>query len=264
MSDLLLAAPFQQFIPPPHVNPEKGETLESKVSLLKSKYRSLDFVKAIQTYGTAEQYVLAKEADTVTRERLCCGLSMFDTILSKIKSYLVPDNSQLARQNNVLLFDTPENGILQTHEVFGFHKFWSALMFVLIAKQSKTTKNPEISDENLYGDSIYWAAGTIIQILDQERLFNAFDFTYHVRQVFTMDLIKNPIDDENFDILTKDNISLGQFQRRAYTVKSLMDEIFSTIKRVLSQGNDGSNKGTPGDLTGHGQITVFKPPKYGS
>ena len=134
-------------------------------------------------------------------------------------------------------------------------------MFVLIAKQSKTNKNPLHSDEYNYGDSIYWAAGTIISILDQERLFNAFDFTYHVRQVFSIDLVKNPGNSsENFDIITKDDVSIGEFQRRAYTIKSLMDEIFSTIGRVREQGGHrNNNKGGKVDLS---EIKLFRPPKF--
>lgn len=95
---------------------------------------------------------------------------------------------------------------------------------------------------------------------DQERLFNSLDFTYHVKQVFIMDLIKNNSSDENFDIVTKDKISLGEFQRRAYTIKSLMDEIFSTIKRVLVQSNDTSLNSI--NKMGK-EVTVFKPPKWG-
>ena len=35
-----------------------------------------------------QQIAIAREGDLLTRERLCCGLSMFEVVLNRIKSYL--------------------------------------------------------------------------------------------------------------------------------------------------------------------------------
>lgn len=32
--------------------------------------------------------MIAREGDLLTRERLCCGLSIFEVILNRVKSYL--------------------------------------------------------------------------------------------------------------------------------------------------------------------------------
>ena len=50
ISDLLIAAPFQQYIPPPAVNHVKGETLEQKVQQLKNKYGAFATFQLLSFY----------------------------------------------------------------------------------------------------------------------------------------------------------------------------------------------------------------------
>ncbi|MEQ2196772.1 hypothetical protein XENOCAPTIV_012355 [Xenoophorus captivus] len=83
--DLLHAAPFQNILPRVHV-------------------------KAI-----------AREGDLLTKERLCCGLSMFEVILTRVRGFL---DDQIWRG------PLPSNGVMHVDECVEFHRLWSAMQFV--------------------------------------------------------------------------------------------------------------------------------------
>ncbi len=68
---------------------------------------------------------LVHESELLTRERLCCGLSIFEFMLSKIKTYLMSDPvwSDFSQQ-------LPANGVMHVDENVEFHRIWSAMQFV--------------------------------------------------------------------------------------------------------------------------------------
>lgn len=99
----------------------EGEKLESKQKRLESKYAALQIVSNVEKFGTAKQARIAREGDLLTRERLCCGLSIFEVILGRIKSYL---------DDPVWLGPLPLNGVIHIDECSEFHRLWSALQFV--------------------------------------------------------------------------------------------------------------------------------------
>ena len=86
VGDLLAAAPFQNIIPRPFL--KEKEKLESKMEKLEKKYAALQIVPIIDKLGTDKQLEVARQGDLLTKERLCCGLSLFEIILTKIKSNL--------------------------------------------------------------------------------------------------------------------------------------------------------------------------------
>lgn len=57
----------------------------------------------------------------MTKERLCCGLSMFEVILTRIRSFL---------QDSVWRGPPPTNGVMHVDECMEFHRLWSAMQFV--------------------------------------------------------------------------------------------------------------------------------------
>lgn len=65
--------------------------------------------------------MIAREGDLLTRERLCCGLSIFEVILSRLRSYL---------DDPVWVGPPPMNGVMNIDECTEFHRLWSALQFV--------------------------------------------------------------------------------------------------------------------------------------
>ena len=75
----------------------------------------------IEKLGTAKQAQIAREGDLLTRERLCCGLSIFEVILNRIKGFL---------EDAVWHGKSPANGVLNIDECTEFHRLWSALQFV--------------------------------------------------------------------------------------------------------------------------------------
>lgn len=57
----------------------------------------------------------------MTRERLCCGLSMFEVILKRIQSFL---------EDPLWHGQTPVNAVMNVDECTEFHRLWSAIQFV--------------------------------------------------------------------------------------------------------------------------------------
>ena len=66
----------------------------------------------------AKQAQIAREGDLLTRERLCCGLSIFEVILNRIKGFL---------DDPVWHGKPPQNGVINIDECAEFHRLWSAL-----------------------------------------------------------------------------------------------------------------------------------------
>lgn len=55
---------------------------------IEQKYSNMDLVGIAQRYGTSDQARAAEEGDTVSGERLCCGLSLFESMLKQIQGFL--------------------------------------------------------------------------------------------------------------------------------------------------------------------------------
>ena len=73
----------------------------------------------------AQQVNLIHESELLTRERLCCGLSIFEFVLSKVKACLGADPlwSDFNQQ-------PPTNGVMNVEENVEFHRVWSAMQFI--------------------------------------------------------------------------------------------------------------------------------------
>lgn len=68
-----------------------------------------------------QQANIAEEGDLLTRERLCCGLSVFEVILSRVRGFL---------DDPIWVGPPPKNGVMNIEECTEFHRLWSALQFV--------------------------------------------------------------------------------------------------------------------------------------
>ncbi|KAB0392601.1 hypothetical protein E2I00_016532, partial [Balaenoptera physalus] len=151
--DLLHAAPFQNILPRVHV--KEGERLDAKMKRLESKYAPLHLVPLIERLGTPQQIAIAREGDLLTKERLCCGLSMFEVILARIRAFL---------DDPIWRGPLPSNGVMHV-------------------------------DDCCFGDGLHWAGCMIIVLLGQQRRFAVLDFCYHLLKVQKHDgkdeIIKN-------------------------------------------------------------------------
>ena len=59
---------------------------------LDQQYAPLNMVAMISRHGNETQSSNARDAELLTRERLCRALSMFEVFMQKIKTYLLKDN----------------------------------------------------------------------------------------------------------------------------------------------------------------------------
>lgn len=227
--DLLHAAPFQNVIPRPFL--KESEKAETKIQKLKTKYLSLNLVPMIEKFGTPQQIAISREGDLLTRERLCCGLSMFDVVLSRIKSYLT---------DPIWCGPAPSNGVMHVDECNEFYRLWSAIQFVYCIP----VRQNEFTTEQLFGDGLHWAACAIMMLLDQHRRFDAFDFSYHVMRVQRFD--------EKDETIKQ--VPLKKFVERVRLFQVINNDIFSVLRRYLKPANDAD---APNE-----NVRCFQPPMY--
>lgn len=119
---------------------------------------------------------LVHESELLTRERLCCGLSIFEFMLSKIKACLDSDSIWSSQED-------PANGVMHVDENVEFHRLWSGMQFVYCLPRVGTG----YLVEELFGDGLIWAGATIISLLNQQQRFEAFDHCYHLLKVNQVD-----------------------------------------------------------------------------
>ena len=58
---------------------------------LDQQYAPMHLVPMITKHGSQEQAANAKDAELLTRERLCRALSMFEVVLQKMRAFLKKD-----------------------------------------------------------------------------------------------------------------------------------------------------------------------------
>ena len=164
VSDLLQAAPFQNILPRPYC--KDGEKPETKIKRLESKYAPLQVVPNIDKMGTVKQSNIAREGDLLTKERLCCGLSMFEVILSRIRSFML-DSEETSGLWTGSSHGSPPNGVMFVDECVEFHRLWSALQFVYCIPVG----DGEFTIEELFGEGLNWAGLALLTLLGQQRRF---------------------------------------------------------------------------------------------
>lgn len=213
--DLLQATPFQNILPAPHC--KDGERPENKIKRLEQKYASLQVLKNIEHLGTEEQASLAKEGDLLTAERLCCGLSIFDAVLNKIKGFLL-DNRDLA----TTWIGPPDNPpvVIYVDECLEFHRIWSALQFIYCIPVGQG----EFTAEQLFGEGLNWAGCVMITLLGQQKRFEALDFCYHLLKVQRVD--------GKDDIVR--GVPLKRMVERIKRFQVLNSQIFAVINKYIN------------------------------
>ncbi|XP_042312237.1 cytoplasmic FMR1-interacting protein 1 isoform X3 [Sceloporus undulatus] len=229
--DLLHAAPFQNILPRVHV--KEGERLDAKMKRLESKYAPLHLVPLIERLGTPQQIAIAREGDLLTKERLCCGLSMFEVILTRIRTFL---------DDPIWRGPLPSNGVMHVDECVEFHRLWSAMQFVYCIPVG----THEFTVEQCFGDGLHWAGCMIIVLLGQQRRFDVLDFCYHLLKVQKHD---------GKDEVIK-NVPLKKMVERIRKFQILNDEIIAILDKYLKSG-DG--EGTPVE-----HVRCFQPPIHQS
>uniref|UniRef100_A0A665VIT9 Cytoplasmic FMR1-interacting protein n=1 Tax=Echeneis naucrates TaxID=173247 RepID=A0A665VIT9_ECHNA len=229
--DLLHAAPFQNILPRVHV--KEGERLDAKMKRLEAKYTALHMVPLIERLGTPQQIAIAREGDLLTKERLCCGLSMFEVILTRVRGFL---------DDPIWRGPLPSNGVMHVDECVEFHRLWSAMQFVYCIPVGAH----EFTVEQCFGDGLHWAGCMIIALLGQQRRFDILDFSYHLLKVQKHD---------GKDEVIK-SVPLKKMVERIRKFQVLNNEIFAILNKYLKSG-DGENMPVE-------HVRCFQPPIHQS
>ena len=69
-----------------------------------------------------QQLNIAQEGELLTKERLCCGLSLVEVMLKRVQSFL---------HDEVWQTSVPQNGVMTVEECKDFHSLWSAILFII-------------------------------------------------------------------------------------------------------------------------------------
>ncbi|CAG2175665.1 unnamed protein product [Oppiella nova] len=233
--DLLEAAPFQNILP--RIYCKDGEKPETKLKRLEAKYSPLQVVPNIERLGTPKQASIAREGDLLTKERLCCGLSIFETILQRIRGFMLESEEQASiwiGPNRM----PPPNGVIYVDECFEFHRLWSALQFIYCIPVG----DGEFTIEELFGEGLNWSGATMIALLGQHKRFEALDFSYHLLKVQRVD---------GRDELVR-GIPLKRMVDRIRRFQVLNSQIFSILSKFLTNAN--------GDANTVEHVKCFQPP----
>ncbi|XP_032829340.1 cytoplasmic FMR1-interacting protein 2 [Petromyzon marinus] len=242
--DLLHAAPFQNILPRVYV--KEGERLETKMRRLEQKYSSLHLVPLIERLGTAQQIAIAREGDLLTKERLCCGLSMFEVILQRAGTCL---------DDPVWRGPPPANGVMHVDECVQFHRLWSAMQFVYCIPVG----THEFTAEQCFGDGLNWAGCAVMTLLGQQRRFDLLDFCYH--------LLKVQRQDGKDDVIK--NVPLKKMVERIRRYQILNNSIFAVLNKYL-RGSEWDPAHTAPPPHGHSDglpaehVRCFQPPIHQS
>ncbi|XP_021955004.1 cytoplasmic FMR1-interacting protein isoform X2 [Folsomia candida] len=230
--DLLHAAPFQNIFPRPFC--KENEKLENKQKRLEQKYAALHIIENIEKYGTEKQRNLAADGDLLTKERLCCGLSIFEVILNRVREFL---------NDPIWVGPPPANRVMNVEECTEFHRLWSALQFVYCIPVGEH----EFTVEQLYGEGLHWAGCAMVVLLGQQRRFEALDFCYHILRVQRAD---------GRDEVVK-GIHLKRMVDRIRRFQVLNSQIFAVLNKYLKASC------TDGDMPVE-HVRCFQPPIHKS
>ncbi|TMS38737.1 hypothetical protein L596_005392 [Steinernema carpocapsae] len=222
IADLLCAAPFTNVIPKPEA--KTTEEQELKMKKLEQKYQRIQIASMVEQIGNQGQGTIAREGELLTKERLCCGLNIFENILAKIRSMLL-DNAN----NHIWIGTFPDNGVMCIDECNQFHRLWSAIQFAICdtlqSDQSRIAGGHGEDarhiplPEEIFGDSIHWAGLVIVMLLSQHRRFEVLDFCYHILRVHRADGKDGMADGRK----------LSRFVDRVRRVQLLNNQIFSVL-----------------------------------
>ncbi|KAM3720431.1 Cytoplasmic FMR1-interacting protein [Dirofilaria immitis] len=240
--DLLTAAPFTNVIPRPPA--KKIEEQELKIKQLEQKYARIQISTVVEQIGDEKQKAISREAELLTKERLCCGLNIFEMFILKLKEILSMDT--------IWTGGFPSNGVMWLDECVEFHRLWSALQFFFcqppLSDQEGLNPHTEPLIEALFGDGLHWAGCAIITVLNQHRRFEVLDFSYHLLRVHRADGKDS----------TVHGIKLSRMVERIRRFQLLNNQIFGVLNNYLNSVSENS------DEVMEEQIREFAPPVHHS
>lgn len=214
--DLFLAAAYIGNVPQP---PSRNAQEQMKqLAKLEEKYSRIHLSEVIGKVTTDEgQAIIAKEAELMTKERLCCGLNAFESFLNRIRHILANDE--------IWTGGYPTNGVFWIDECVEWHRVYSALQFFMC---QPARDDNDVYTEELFGDSVQWGGLTLITLLGQHRRFEVLDFCYHLHRVNKSD--------QKDEVINQ--IRLSKMVERIRRVQLLNNQIFIILTNQLNENND--------------------------
>ncbi|GMT25098.1 hypothetical protein PFISCL1PPCAC_16395, partial [Pristionchus fissidentatus] len=164
--DLLIAATFNHLPKPPANNLAEQQKALAK---LEEKYSRIQLTKVVEKYGTPKQAEWERDAELMTKERLCCGLNIFEMVLVRIKDIL--------KKDPIWSGGYPANGVLWIDKCVELHRvcvriqFFSFLIFFRMIFDLLRT---------LFGDSLQLG---ILAMIVQHRRSEVLDFSYYLHRM---------------------------------------------------------------------------------
>jgi len=204
----IAAAPFLG------ITTERPTATEQEISASSPLYSSVSTLAAfLEKSGMAkavpalrEQVNNAWKADKFYRPA-SENMSLFKAVLQRISTMLDTVRPEWSGS-------PPENGVMSVDATTEFYRLWSGLQFVCCLP----TGENELSNHELFGDGLFWAACTIIHFLGQQERFEVFDFAYHILNV------------EEGSSVPCTNPSIHQFFKKVAQVRDLNQSIFNTLR----------------------------------
>ncbi|XP_033632168.1 cytoplasmic FMR1-interacting protein-like isoform X2 [Asterias rubens] len=167
------------------------------------------------------------------REKLCCGLTMFEIILHRIKGFL---------SDTILQGPEPANVVMVIDECSEVHRLWSAFQFVYCLP----LKEHNFTSEESYGEGLNWAGCALITLLGQQKRFEALDFCYHILRVQKVDGVDADIN----------GIPIGRLVDCICKYQILNNQILSVLNKYL--------KANESDTSSEEKIRCYQPPIHQS
>ncbi|PAA60176.1 hypothetical protein BOX15_Mlig029510g1 [Macrostomum lignano] len=195
VNDLKHAAAFQETLPKPFVPPPRDrgnltgpelrrmreEESRRQLERLQAKFARLSLLRVVENVFPEGHYLasVAQDCDLLTKERLCCGLCIFETVLARLRENLEASPVWTVQE-------TPKNGVMFVDECLEFHRIWSAIQFACCIPPGEH----EFTVEELFGEGLQWAGAALLVLLGQERRFELLDFSYHLLRVNKFDQLE--------------------------------------------------------------------------
>eukprot|EP00039_Didymoeca_costata_P002102 m.57505 g.57505 ORF g.57505 m.57505 type:complete len:1269 (-) comp11113_c1_seq1:133-3939(-) len=219
--DLGQSMPYRGIIPV-----VKGENKKEDAS---SKSRQMEYIRlgnVIKAIKEPEIAHIGEQAEVLTRERMCKGLSMFTKVLDRIKKAL--EEADEEAQRKVFGAPQPANGVMDVEECNQFHRLWSVVLYTscsTAARMSGKNRGGLDIDQHRqwFGDGMQWAGCVIMALMGQRHRFEAFDFTYHIIKAWDMDQKE----------ASHQGVSVSEFVRIGKGKRALNQEIFAILDKYL-------------------------------
>ncbi|CDS40695.1 P53 inducible protein [Echinococcus multilocularis] len=206
---------------------------DSKMRDSSNQIDGLNIYKVASAVGSSELAELADGNEVLTRERLCCGLVLFEQLLNRIREFLNEEEPQTGAANgtarqmprNVWYGSEASGTTVDTDELIEiegctqFHRVWSAIQFVF----STPFGENEYTVEEMFGEGLNWAGCTLITLLGQQRRFEMLDFGAHFVKLQRSDKLDT----------CKDGVCLARLATRLSRFNVLNRQIFATLNNHL-------------------------------